>query len=144
MRRAVEVLLVLALLAVSFTLVGPSSAHADDTLVLPTIAIVSVDSPDSLLTLGSEPARWGWGGWGWGWGGWPWWAGRPLWQISAMTGFTWPWWSGPVWGGWPAGGGWGGWPSWGGISGMGGMPGMGGMSGMGGSMGPSAGSVPTQ
>src|SRR5579884_2960683 len=125
MRRALDVLLVLAMLAVFISTANPSPAYADDTASLSSVATFSVDGPSSLLAPSSEPAQW-WGGWGWG--GWPWWAGMPLWQISAMTGYTWPWWSGFGWGGFGPWAGWGGMPSWGGMSGWGGpaMPSMGG------------------
>src|SRR5579884_1992380 len=92
MRRALDVLLVLAMLAVFISTANPSPAYADDTASLSSVATFSVDGPSSLLAPSSEPAQW-WGGWGWG--GWPWWAGMPLWQISAMTGYTWPWAYGP-------------------------------------------------
>ena len=84
MRRALDVLVVLGVLAVLFTTAAPSPAYADDSAVLPRVATtVSVDGPDSLLPPSSAPAQW--------WGGWPWWAGMPLWSISALSGGTWPW-----------------------------------------------------
>ena len=119
MRRALDVLVVLGVLAVLFTTAAPSPAYADDSATLPRVATVAVDSPDSLLPPSGAPAQW----WGGGWGGWPWWAGMPLWSISAVSGGTWPWapwyWTPQWWtyvalanssGGWPFSGGFGGWP----------------------------------
>jgi hypothetical protein len=100
MRRTLNGLMVLGLVAVLSTATLPTPASADDSPSVARVATVAVDGSDSLLPPSSDPAQWG--GWG-AWGGWPWWAGRPLWQISAMTNFTWPWFGGwgfsfPGWG----------------------------------------------
>src|SRR5688572_8506214 len=132
MRRALNVLLVLGLLAVFSTSASPTPVHADDSATVARVAIVSVDSSESILLPSSKP-NW------WGWGGWPWWAGMPLWQVSALSGGTWPWfstWTPSWWGAWPSswasGGGWpswgSSWGSWGGFSpwgSWGGWPGIG-------------------
>ncbi len=114
MRRLLPALVLLGVLAILLAGFHPIPAYADDTLVgIPaSLATAPVAGADSLLPISSAPAHW-WGGWGWG--GWPWWAGMPLWQISALTGFTWPWSSGWWWpwysGWWWPWWGWG-WPWW--------------------------------
>lgn len=66
---------------------------------------------NALLPVQSDPSHWvgvcvigvpstcnvvAWWPWWASWW-WPWWAFRPIWEISALTGFTWPWWTGWWW-----------------------------------------------
>ena len=90
MRQFAKVLVVLGTLALvlaAFPTLASVDVPALDSVSMP--VATSASGLDSLLPLGSLPARHWWGGgWGgYGWGGWPWFSGWwwPLWP-------TWPSW----------------------------------------------------
>ncbi|MBX5490696.1 MAG: hypothetical protein IRZ14_06020 [Chloroflexi bacterium] len=109
MRQFARILAIasLSVLLLTSLSAGAASAAGGSEMALSSIA-TSTANGGTLLSVQNEPAQWvgvcvigvpspcnapiWWVSWSW-----PWWAFRPIWEISALTGFTWPWWSGWWW-----------------------------------------------